>query len=216
MSQEGDSEGPVENTRANRGGSGTRLHIIEITEAMLAELPSGDVHLADIAERAHVGVQTIYYHFDSRSQLIAEAQASTYLRLTEPLHEYLISAEIALVNNDQDRFWTALSGNMSLAWSYGLDGEDRWKIPKLLIDIASDAATQRAFSAGLEAQLERWINVVENSKELGWIDPDLDTYALITSCWAATIGQALFANSSKVYYTAQSMRDFYINIVIAR
>jgi AcrR family transcriptional regulator len=196
----------------SKGGIGTRRHIIEVAQAMLAERPSGDIHLADIAEGAHVGVQTIYYHFDSRNQLIAEAQAAIYKKLTEPLHEYLILSEAAIVAEDRAAFWLAMGENVKLAWTYGHEG-DRWKIPKLLIDISSDAKTQREFSEGLEIQLERWINIVERAKELEWIDPDVDTYALITSCWAGSVGQALFANSSKVYYTPESIQKFFLSVV---
>jgi AcrR family transcriptional regulator len=192
----------------SKGGIGTRGHIIEVAQAMLAERPSGDIHLADIAEGAHVGVQTIYYHFDSRNQLIAEAQAAIYKQLTEPLHEFLLLSEAALVTEDESAFMSAMSNNVRLAWTYGYEG-DRWKIPKLLIDIASDAKTQREFSEKLEVQLERWINVIERAKELDWIDPDVDTYALITSCWAGSVGQALFANSSKIYYTPDSIQKFF-------
>jgi AcrR family transcriptional regulator len=199
----------------SKGGVGTRRHIIEVAQAMLAERPSGDIHLADIAEGAHVGVQTIYYHFDSRNQLIAEAQAGIYKELTEPLHEYLLASEAALVDEDEAAFWSALGNNVTLAWTYGHEG-DRWKIPKLLIDISSDAKTQREFSEKLEVQLERWINVVERAKELEWIDPDVDTYALITSCWAGSVGQALFANSSKIYYTPDSIRQFFAYAVAKR
>ncbi|HEY1761086.1 MAG TPA: TetR/AcrR family transcriptional regulator [Acidimicrobiales bacterium] len=195
----------------SKGGVGTRRHIIEVAQAMLAETPSGDIHLADIAEGAHVGVQTIYYHFDSRNQLIAEAQAAIYQELTEPLHEYLISSEAALVAEDEEAFWAAVGSNVMLAWTYGHEG-DRWKIPKLLIDISSDVKTQREFSEKLELQLERWINVIERGKELEWIDPDVDTYALITSCWAGSVGQALFANSTKIYYTPDSIRQFFIRV----
>jgi AcrR family transcriptional regulator len=197
--------------RMSKGGLGTRGHIIEVAEAMLAERPSGEIHLADIAEQAHVGVQTIYYHFDSRNQLIAEAQAATYQKLTEPLHEYLLTSEAALVTGDEAAFWSALGDNITLAWAYG-HGGDRWKIPKLLIDISSDPKTQRDFSEKLEVQLERWINVLEGAKELGWVDADIDTYAVLTSCWAGSVGQALFANSSKIYYTPESIRDFFVSI----
>ncbi|MGC2176543.1 MAG: TetR/AcrR family transcriptional regulator [Acidimicrobiales bacterium] len=199
----------------SKGGVGTRRHIIEVAEAMLAERPSSEIHLADIAEQAHVGVQTIYYHFDSRNQLIAEAQSATYQKLTEPLHEYLISCETALVAGDEATFWSAMGDNIMLAWAYG-SGGDRWKIPKLLIDISSDAKTQRDFSEKLEVQLERWINVIEGGKHQGWIDPDIDTYALITSCWAGSVGQALFANSSKIYYTPESIRDFFMTLGAAK
>jgi AcrR family transcriptional regulator len=197
--------------RVSKGGVGTRRHIIEVAEAMLAERPSGEIHLADIAEQAHVGVQTIYYHFDSRNQLIAEAQAATYQKLIGPLHEHLIACETSLVTEDEATFWSAMGDNIMLAWAYG-SGGDRWKIPKLLIDISSDTKTQRDFSEKLEVQLERWINVIERGKELGWIEPDIDTYALITSCWAGSVGQALFANSAKIYYTPESIRDFFLSL----
>jgi AcrR family transcriptional regulator len=199
----------------SKGGVGTRRHIIEVAQAMLAERPSGEIHLADIAEGAHVGVQTIYYHFESRNQLIAEAQAAIYKNLTEPLHEYLILAEASLIAEDEATFWSALGDNVMLAWTYGHEG-DRWKIPKLLIDISSDIKTQREFSEKLEIQLERWINVVERAKQLDWIDPDVDTYALITACWAGSVGQALFANSSKIYYTPETIRQFFAGVVAKR
>ena len=98
---------------------------------MLAQGPSCDIHLAEVAERAHVGVQTIYYHFDSRTQLIAEAQALTYYRLMEPFHEYVTNAEKAIQDEDQELFWTAFGDNVMRAWSHE-HGEDRWRVIKLL------------------------------------------------------------------------------------
>jgi AcrR family transcriptional regulator len=194
-----------------KGVGGTRRHIIESAEALLAQRGSSELHLADVAELAHVGLQTIYYHFDSRTQLIAEAQASAYFRLIGPLHEYLGTAEKALVDRDEETFWKALSENLVLAWSYGKD-DDQWRITKLLIDIWSDEKTRVEFRAGFEIQVERWINAIDAAKPLGWIKPDLDTYALVTSCWSASIGQALFVNSEKIHYTPESIRDFFVEI----
>jgi len=194
-----------------KGAGGTRRHIIDSAETLLAQRGSSDLHLADVAELAHVGLQTIYYHFDSRTQLIAEAQASAYFRLTRPLHEYLGTAERALVEKDEATFWEALGDNLVLAWSYG-ERDDQWKITKLLIDIWADEKTRIEFRAGLEIQVERWINAINAAKPLGWIRPGLDTYALVTSCWAASIGQALFVNSAKIHYTPESICDFFVEI----
>ncbi|MHB8378620.1 MAG: TetR/AcrR family transcriptional regulator [Acidimicrobiales bacterium] len=133
----------------NKGDSSTRQHIIDVTEQMLEQRASSEIHLADIADQAHVGVQTIYYHFQSRNQLIAVAQTSAYARLTKPLHEYLLMAEDALVKEDQATFWTALGENIMLAWTHGQRG-DQWRISKLLIDIWLDEKTQRQFSEVLE------------------------------------------------------------------
>jgi len=199
----------------SKGDTNTRQHIIDVTEEMLSERSSSEIHLADIADQAHVGVQTIYYYFQSRNQLIAEAQASAYASLTMPLHEYLLKAENAIVEEDEPTFWEAMGDNITLAWAHGQHG-DQWKISKLLIDIWLDEKTQRAFSERLEIQFDRWINAIEAAKPLGWIDPDIDTYALITSCWAASIGQSLFARSSKICYTPQSIRDFFVSISIPR
>jgi AcrR family transcriptional regulator len=194
---------------------GTRQHIIDVTENMLEDRASSEIHLADIADQAHVGVQTIYYHFQSRNQLIAEAQASAYARLTRPLHEYLLTAEKALIDGDQATFWEAMGDNITLAWSHG-QGGGQWRISKLLIDIWGDEKTQRHFSEVLEIQFDRWINAIEAAKPLGWIDPEIDTYALITSCWAASIGQTLFSSSAKICYTPQSIRDFFVNIALPK
>jgi AcrR family transcriptional regulator len=193
---------------------GTRRRIIESTEFLLAQRGSNELHLADVAENAKVGLQTIYYHFDSRTQLIAEAQASTYLRLIGPLHEYLATAEKAIVDRDETRFWEALGENVILAWSYG-KSDDQWQTTKLLIDIWADDRTRTEFRAGLEVQTERWIKAIDAAKPLGWIKPDLDTYALVTSCWAGSIGQALFVNSAKIHYTPESIHDFFVNMVRA-
>ncbi len=197
------------------GGVNTRRHIIEAVVKMLAARASSEIHLADVAEKAHVGVQTIYYHFDSRTQLIAEAQALTYYRITEPFQAYLEQAQQALEADDPELYWSAIGDNVVLAWSFG-HSDDRWRVIKLLIDISEDPTTQREFWDSLEAQFERWIDVFEAGKRLGWVDVGVDSSALVTSLSAAPIGQALFAKSAKVRFTPQTMRDFIVNIAMAK
>jgi AcrR family transcriptional regulator len=197
------------------GGISTRQHIVEAVVKMLVQRQSGDIHLADVAERAHVGVQTIYYHFDSRTQLIAEAQALAYFRMMEPFHENLTKAEKAIQEEDQELFWSAIGDNVMLAWS-DVNSDDRWQVFKQLIDISQDATTQRDFLDSTEEQLDRWIEVFDSAQPLGWIDDEIDTRALVSSCSAASIGQALFVKSSKVHFTPQSMRDFIVNVAMAK
>lgn len=196
-------------------GINTKHHIVEAVVKMLTQRPSSEIHLADVAEKAHVGVQTIYYHFESRTQLIAEAQALTYYRLTEPFHDYLARAKKALEEEDHEAFWSAVGDNVALAWSFG-HNDDRWRVIKQLIDISEDPTTQRKFWESLESQFECWIEVVEAAKHLGWVDPEMDASAFVTACCAAPIGQALFVKSSKIHFTPQSMRDFIVNVAIAK
>ncbi|HEY1826034.1 MAG TPA: TetR/AcrR family transcriptional regulator [Acidimicrobiales bacterium] len=197
-----------------REGSGTKRRIIDCTVQLLAERGSNDLRLTDVADLAEVGLQTIYYHFTSRTHLIAEAQAFEYLQRIKPLHGYLDTIERSLIEGDETTFWDALGENVKLSWSYGMR-DDRWQTTTLLVDIWADDITREEFCAGLEIQIQRWVNALDAAKPLGWIRPELDAYALLTSCWAGSIGQAIFVNSGKIHYTAESVRDFFLSVARA-
>ena len=198
-----------------RENSGTRLHILETAEKLLSERRSDEIHIADIVDRASVGVQTIYYHFGSLGRLIAEAQAFAYIRTAEPLHAFLLAAEKAVVENDEPTYWQATGDNVMLAWTYGFSG-DRWKIPMQLIDVWADPVIRREFTGLLDAQFERWVNVIEGGKARGWVSPGIDTHALIASCWGGSNGQGVFAGTSKIHFTPETIRDFWVEIVKAK
>jgi AcrR family transcriptional regulator len=193
---------------------GTRQRIIECTEELLLEVGSNDLHLTKVAERAQVGLQTIYYHFESRTQLFARAQASAYLRLIAPLHGYLEIVERALIEGDEATYWEALGENTALSWSYG-HHDDKWRTTTLLSDIWADDFTREEFRANLEVQVQRWVAAIEGGKPRGWVRADLDSYALVTTCWAGSIGQAIFANSENNHYSPESIRDFFFSVARA-
>lgn len=193
---------------------GTRQRIIECTEQLLLEVGSNDLHLTKVAERAQVGLQTIYYHFESRTQLIARAQASAYLRLIAPLHGHLEMVERAVVEEDEETYWRVLGQNTTLSWSYA-QHDDKWQTTTLLSDIWADDYTREEFRANLDVQVARWVAVIEAGKPLGWVRPDLDTYALVTTCWAGSIGQAIFVNSENNHYSPESINAFFLSVVRA-
>ncbi|HTT59458.1 MAG TPA: TetR/AcrR family transcriptional regulator [Acidimicrobiales bacterium] len=190
---------------------GTRQRIIECTEQLLLEVGSNDLHLSQVAERAQVGLQTIYYHFESRTQLIARAQASAYLRLIAPLHGHLEIVERAVVERDEETYWRVLGENTALSWSYA-HNDDKWQTTTLLSDIWADDDTREEFRANLDVQVARWVAVIEAGKPLGWVRPDLDAYALVTTCWAGSIGQAIFVNSKNNHYSPESINAFFLSV----
>lgn len=190
--------------------SDTRRRIIDITEKLIAEHGGSEVRITDVAKGASVGIQTIYYYFESRSHLVAEAQMTTYFRLIEPLHDLLKSAEVALSERDENRFWELIGDSLMLSWSYG-KGVDRWIISKILIDIWADPRTRREFCEILDVQFERWVNVTRITKSLGWVDEATNTDALITTYWAISIGQGIFANTAKIDCSPEDIRDFFLS-----
>ena len=54
----------------------TRQQILRASAALLWEKLSPEIHLADVAERAGVTVQTILRHFGTRERLLAAAEAT--------------------------------------------------------------------------------------------------------------------------------------------
>lgn len=198
-----------------KGHSETKQVILDVASQLILEQGSAQLRVADVATRAHVGIPTIYYHFESRARLVAEAQAANYFRVLEPLHHCLEKAEQAVLEQDQVTFWSAIGDDMELAWVAGRP-EDGWGIVKLLLDVWSDPKTQSTFSHLLDIQFDRWINAAERAKGLGWLDEEIDAKVLITSFWAASIGQAIISNSSRMDSSPQSVRDFYVRVMTAR
>lgn len=180
----------------------------------MTESGTSDLRVVDVAKRASVGVPTIYYHFESRTQLIAEAQLSNYLALLEPLHGCLTRAEAALEAGDREGYVDAIGDNLVLAWKAGQHG-DRWGVVRLLLDVWSDPKTQARFCTMLELQFTRWIGLAERAKALGWVDPSLDGAVLLATFWSATIGQVITSSSHVIDPSPESIRDFFLRSTLA-
>jgi AcrR family transcriptional regulator len=178
---------------------------------MLTDIDSGRMRITDLAMEAHVGIQTIYYHFGSISRLIAESQAHAYFLLTEPLRECLLRAETAVIARNETAFWNAIRDDLMLAWSIG-SGDDSWRLCRLLLDVWTDVDTRRTFSGLLDVQLERWVHLIDESKELGWISEGLNAHSLVAAYWSASNGQAILSFSSNFSYSPQNVQDLFLRI----
>jgi AcrR family transcriptional regulator len=189
----------------------TRRHIIEVASRMVADAGSENFRIVDLAEQAHIGVPTIYYHFESRTQVIAEAQMANYFAMTEPLHKILSRAETAVSLGDAEEFWAAARQNIVGAWSRGQFDEKRGLV-KLLLDVWNDPASRTRFRELLDIQFARWVVLVEDAKGLGWIYPSLDAQTLVGIFWAASIGQVITSGSAYVDIAPELVGDFYINL----
>jgi AcrR family transcriptional regulator len=192
----------------------TRRHIIEAASRMVAEAGSENFRVVDLAEQAHIGVPTIYYHFESRIQVIAEAQMANYFTMSEPLHKILSRAETAISTKDADEFWDAVRQNIMRAWSSGQFDEKRG-IVKLLLDVWSDERSRTRFRELLDIQFARWVALVEDAKSLGWVRQSLDAQTLVGIFWAASIGQVITSGSAYVDIAPEVVGDFYVSLARA-
>lgn len=192
-------------------GSVTRRHIVEVAAEMVAEGGSENFRIVELAERARVGVPTIYYHFTSRVQVIAEAQMSNYFLMTEPLHKILSAAETALSLKDETSFWTAIESNLARAWSSG-QFDQKVGIVKLLLDVWADPTSRVRFRELLDIQFARWVALVDDAKALGWMREELNSQTLVSIFWAASVGQVITSGSAYVDISSDAVSSFYMGI----
>ena len=198
-----------------RRDSQTRLHILETTVALINEAGSGDLRVADVAKRADVGAPTIYYHFESRARLIAEAQVGHFEQMLVPFRQIFVNMETAVQNDDLDKFKEMYHLYVALSWS-----EERlpaiWEFLSVLADIQGDMEAKLMFNAMQHRELRHQIEVMNAAKEKGWVAPDVDPRLLTVLVWAATFGRVLTEFSDDLAVSSDEMVAMLRTIFVAR
>lgn len=193
------------------GSIETKRHILAVTARLLETTSSEHLRIVDIADDASVAVPTIYYHFESRQRLIAEAQALVFLILSEPLQGLLSRAEAALVERDGESFWDVIGNHILLGWTLGQRDDERGVL-NVLRDVRSDPTTRREFDQGVKDSFLRLVNLIDEAKVVGWARPDIDTGALVVSFWAASSGQTIVSNLYLKGISPERIRDLFLDI----
>ena len=186
--------------------------MVAVASSMISQTGSAAFRIADLAERANVGVPTIYYHFESRTQIIAEAQMANYFEMTVPLHRVLSRAETALSTREEPIFWEAVRENVELAWHNGAP-DNHISIVSLLMDIFTDHKSGLIFRERLDIQFARWVAVVQDAQALGWIAADVDSHSLVAILWSATVGQVITIGSKFVDVSPEAIGAFAVKMV---
>ena len=194
-----------------RKDSTVKQHILATAVAMISDQGSDKVRIADLARRASVGVPTIYYHFDSRSKLLAEAQVLRYEESMRPLRDILIEVEAAVGRRDEPEFWRAIHEFVSSVWDPAR-AVDRFEVGKWLMDESADSFMRERFLEIMDEQYQRWLGVVRSAQDLGWIS----TLAPIVHENSVERSMRIFANSLSrspsieplFEFRAGSCRDF--------
>jgi AcrR family transcriptional regulator len=168
----------------------THHHILEVAAEMLREGEKEHFHMAQLAERASVGVPTIYYYFASLNELVAHAQIVNYLYLSRPIHSYDEQIATSFERKDEALFWDAMNGHMEKMWrAGGFDGN--FGIIRVLSDIWADEGAKTKLQGMMRNRVEYWTSTARQAQELGWVSPHLDAEVLIKVLWSAGIGHGV-------------------------
>jgi AcrR family transcriptional regulator len=181
-----------EGRRPNRPGkdTSTQKHILEVAAKMLREDSKDNFHIADVAERANVGVPTIYYYFASINELVAHAQVINYVEMSRPVHSYDGQIARSFADRDEAEFWEAMKGHMVTVWQAGsFDGSIG--ILRILTDIWGDEGAKDTLRALMRDRIAFWTTMARTGQELGWISASQDPEVLVKVLWAAAIGHVV-------------------------
>ncbi len=195
-----------------RRDSQVKQHILTTTVAMISEYGTAKVRVADIAREASVGIPTIYYHFESRARLIAEAQIVRYEATMLPARGRMDQIESALAGGDVDAFWEAVDDYVSLVWTPA-QTDGKFDVGVILLDDDVDATVREQFLAVMNYQYQRWLDVVAAAQARGWFVPHVDGEAMTSLFWCASVGQILVKNSSYKPLTSEAIVDLFRAIV---
>jgi len=198
-----------------RRDSQTRMHILEITVALINEQGSGELRVADVAKGADVGVPTIYYHFESRARLIAEAQVAHFEQMLEPFRLIFVNMAETVENDDLVKFKEMYRSYVALSWS-----EDRlpaiWEFLTVLADIQGDMEAKLMFNSIQHRELRHQIQVMNAAKERGWVAPEVDSRLLTVLVWSATFGRVLTEFSDDLAVGPDEMQAMLRTIFVSR
>lgn len=194
----------------DREDMSTRSQILAITAEMLETTPSDKLRISDVAESSHVAVPTIYYHFNTRTRLIAQAQLLGYVALSEPNRTFLGLVETAVEDNDRDLFWRQIEDLMTFAWSRG-QPDTSWRLLRMLLDIWSDENTRQEFFVFIDERVERWSRAMEEAKARGWMNADIEAAAPVIVYWAASLGQSFILSPQRPRLDGRSVSSFLVN-----
>ncbi len=184
----------------------TRDHIVEHAQALVREVGSANFRIAELAKRAHVGVPTIYYHFESREQVIAQAQLRTYFELTRPMADYVSRMADALADGDADRFRAELMGDIVTTWEAGAF-EEEVGVMRLLLDIWADQTTRQDFRGMVDRRYRNWVRLMEQAQELGWVESAPHAATGVAVFWAASVGLAVLPHAPDLGVTPQRVAE---------
>ena len=86
------------------GDAFTRKKIVNVASILVRQSGSQDLELVDVAKGANMSLETVEHFFESRTQLIGEAQMANYFAMVEAHHLVLARIEMAVEQGDEVTF----------------------------------------------------------------------------------------------------------------
>lgn len=171
--------------------SGNRQRILDAAISLLDEQRSDPVTVADIAEAASVAPATLYYHFDDRAHLVAEAQAARLMRMFDLIDPPTNATLREIAEGDKDGYAAAVATSRASYWDPA-NREVLWGYLEAIIEIRRQPAVLERITEPLRQRLAKRVDAVADLQELGWVTDRVDPVEWVLFYFGAVFGQVLW------------------------
>ncbi len=165
--------------------------VVEEMVVMLGQLDLHEVRVGELARRAGVSIPTVYYHFRSLGDIVAEATVVIVRQFLEPFATRLADMARLTLEGDESGFRVASGHFMDHCWSPATNKEVHRVAPLVAYfrQVAPEDVRLRQQQARALGGL---IDVVTAAQHRGWISEHDDATAFAVLHYTCVMGQAVF------------------------
>ena len=169
----------------------TRQQILDSCVALIERAEGRRLRVKDIAEAAHVAVPTLYYYFNDRETLLAEAHAIRLLDIFSEIDGDRSRTVGAVEAVDQDGYVEAVAEVREPYW----DPSKRdavWRYIEALTEIHRDPEVFNAVARVIEGRIMQRVATVAELQRLGWVTEEVDPGQWVLFYFGAVFGQVFW------------------------
>ncbi len=142
-----------------------RIRILDEAARLFLSRGYAETTLRDIADAAGVKAGSIYYHFDSKEDLLGEILDQGISRITTTLDEALAQAP----DDPASRLEVAIGAHLSALFEHG-----PYTAAHVGVFHGAPESVRRAGVPARDAYEKRWTDLIGEAAEVGLVDPALD------------------------------------------
>ena len=181
----------------------TRQQILDSCVALIEQAGGRRLRVKEIAEAANVAIPTIYYYFDDRETLLAEAHTVRLLEIFSELDGDRSRTVEAVEAVDQDGSVEAVAAVREPYWD-PVKRETVWRYVEALTELHRDPVVFDRVAKVIEERIMQRVDTVAELQRHGWVTDQVDAGQWVLFYFGAVFGQVFWDMCPNIDTTSAS------------
>ena len=169
----------------------TRQQILDACVALIEQAGGQRLRVKDIAEAANVAIPTLYYYFNDRETLLAEAHAIRLLEIFSELDGDRSKTVEAVEAVDQHGYVEAVAEVREPYWDPA-KRDTVWRYVVALTELHRDPVLFGQVARVVEERIMQRVATVAELQRLGWVTDRVDAGQWVLFYFGAVFGQVFW------------------------